>query len=217
MKNRNRSSARVVSSRNGARSALKTSRAKVVKAVKSVKVAAKVRPASRINLREIARNGFKVGSKVIYPSHGLGIIEKIEEREVAGSEDAFFIIRLQKNGMTIMAPIRSAQVVGLRQIIATKEVPKIMRILRNGVADQDLEPNWNKRQKAFLDKIKTGSLTEVASVYRTLFKLKESKGLSFVEQQVFENAHHLIVSEIAEAKGINEDKAVKLVGQALAN
>ena len=167
-------------------------------------------------MRKKSRSTFKVGSKVIYPNHGLGVIEKIEERKVSGTADAFYVIRIRKGAMTIMAPTKTAENMGLRDIIAKTEVPKIMRILKNGIAET-FEPNWNKRQKTYIDKIKTGSLSEVATVYRALHKLKESKGLSFVEQQVFENAHHLVISELAEAKGVGEDKVVKLVDRALSN
>lgn len=163
-----------------------------------------------------AVNSFKVGSKVIYPNHGLGIIEKIENRKVSGTAEPYYIIRIRRGSMTIMAPTKAADLVGLRYIISKNEVPRIMKVLRNGVSEI-FEPNWNKRQKTYLDKIKTGSLFEVASVYRALHKLKESKGLSFVEQQVFENAHQLVISELAEAKGIGEDKVTKLVDKALSN
>ncbi|MDH5677839.1 MAG: CarD family transcriptional regulator [Nitrospinota bacterium] len=159
---------------------------------------------------------FKVGSRVVYPSHGLGTIEKIEQLKVSGMADAFYIIRLRKSGMTIMAPTRSAGSLGLRSVITKKEVPKILSILGNGIMD-NVEPNWNKRQKRFLEMIKTGALSDVAHVYRALFKLKASKGLSFVEQQVFDNAYELIVSEIAEAKGVDKDKAAIMVGKALSN
>ena len=157
---------------------------------------------------------FKVGSKIIYPSHGLGIIEKIEPRDVSGITEACYIIRLRNSGMTIMAPLKSARSVGLRGIIPKRDVPKIIRILKNG-ASKDIETNWNKRQKSFLEKIKSGSIFEVASVYRDLFTLRSMKGLSFGEQQVFDNAHKLIVSEIAESKGIQEEKAAKLLNEAL--
>lgn len=159
---------------------------------------------------------FKVGSKVVYPSHGLGIIERIEEVQVSGVADAYYIIRLRKSQMTVMAPTRSAGSIGLRGVIAKKDVSKILTILGTGIL-ADVEPNWNKRQKRFLEMIKTGALSQVAQVYRALFKLKESKGLSFVEQQVFDNAYELIVSEIAEAKGIDKGKAALMVGKALSN
>ncbi len=159
---------------------------------------------------------FKVGSKIIYPNHGLGVIEKIERRKVSGTANSYYIIRIRKGSMTIMAPIKTAKDVGMRDVISKSDVPKIMKILKNGISEI-FEPNWNKRQKTYLDKIKTGSLFEVATVYRALHKLKESKGLSFVEQQVFENAHQLVISELAEAKGVGEDKVMKLVDKALSN
>jgi CarD family transcriptional regulator len=80
-----------------------------------------------------------------------------------------------------------------------------------------MESNWNKRQKVYLEKIKSGSLFEVASVYRDLYFLRTTKGLSFGEQQVFDNAHKLIVSEIAESKGVGEEKVVKMLNDALTN
>jgi len=164
----------------------------------------------------VLENSFKVGAKVVYPTHGLGIIEKIEELSVSGAIAAFYIIRIKSKEMTIMAPINSAVSAGMRSIISKREVPKMMRILKNGIAES-FEPNWNKRQKNYLDKIKTGCVFEVASVYRALFKLKMSKGLSFVEQQVFENAHPLVISELAEAKGIAENRAAEIVNKALSN
>ena len=167
-------------------------------------------------MRQKFDRSFEVGARVIYPTHGLGIVEKIESREVCGDDCACYVIRFSGKGMTIMAPVSNASTMGIRSIISSRDVPKIMRILKNGVAE-DFEPNWNKRQKNYMDRIKSGSLCEVASVYRVLFKQKQTKNLSFVEQKVFENAYQLIVSEIAEAKGVCEDKAVKMVDKALDN
>jgi len=159
---------------------------------------------------------FSIGSKVIYPSHGIGTITKIESGKSAGLDESCYIIRFTTSGMTIMAPVKSAKMVGMRKVIQKREVPKIMRILKDSGAEK-IESNWNKRQKTYLEKIKSGSIFEVASVYRDLFLLKEKKGLSFGEQQVFDNAHKLVVSEIAEAKGIQEDKASVLLTKALSN
>lgn len=154
--------------------------------------------------------------KIIYPSHGIGTITKIESGKASGLDESCYIIRFQTSGMTIMAPVKSAKNVGMRNVIQKREVPKIMRILKDSNSEK-IESNWNKRQKTYLEKIKSGSIFEVASVYRDLFLLKEKKGLSFGEQQVFDNAHKLVVSEIAEAKGIQEDKASVLLDKALAN
>jgi len=176
----------------------------------------KVLKGNIVGMPDKSLSRFKVGAKIVYPSYGLGVVEKIEQLKMSGNADAFYIIRLRKNGMTVMAPMRSADSIGLRCVINKKEIPKILAILGNGLME-NIEPNWNKRQKLFLEMIKTGALTNVAKVYRALFKLKESKGLSFIEQQVFDNAYELIVSEIAESKGIGKDKAAELVGKALEN
>lgn len=160
--------------------------------------------------------GFPVGSKILYPSHGIGTIERIDEQSITGDDGSCYIIRFRSSGMTIMAPVRSANSVGIRKIIAKREVPKILKILSDG-ASTNIESNWNKRQKTYLEKIKSGSIFEVASVYRDLSLLKDKKGLSFGEQQVFDNAYKLVVSEVAEAKGIQEEKASSLLTDAMTN
>ncbi len=156
---------------------------------------------------------FSVGSKVVYPSHGIGTIHKIELQSIAGNDESCYVISFV-GGMTIMAPVKTAGHVGLRSIIAKREVAKVLRILReseNGM----MESNWNKRQKVYHEKIKSGSIFEVADVFRDLNLLRERKGLSFGEQQVFDNAKKLIVSEVAIAKGLEESAAQKLIDTAL--
>jgi len=167
-------------------------------------------------MKGISVSVFPVGSKVIYPSHGIGIVEKLENRDVAGSTEPCYVIRFQRSGMTIMAPVRSSISVGLRGVIPRREVSKIMKILKDEKGNP-IESNWNKRQKLYLEKIKTGSIFEVAGVYRDLYFLRNTKGLSFGEQQVFDSARQLIVSEIAESKGIREDKAEEMLMEALTN
>lgn len=159
---------------------------------------------------------FGLGSKIVYPSHGLGVIEQIEDKTIAGSCEACYVIRFHASGMTITAPVRGADSVGMRRIIRKQDVPKVMKILRDET-EAGVESNWNKRQKTYLEKIKSGSIYEVAAVYRDLRSLRNGKGLSFGEQQVFDNAHKLIVSEIAEAKGLTEEKVVKLIDDTLDN
>lgn len=158
---------------------------------------------------------FEIGSKIVYPSHGIGTIDKIDKKPKSGLNEACYIIRFT-NGMTIMAPVRSAVSVGLRNVISKRDVSKVMKILRDDV-NGVIETNWNKRQKSYQEKMKSGSIFEVATVYRDLSFLRDSKGLSFGEQQVFDNARKLIVSEIAEAKGVEEDTVVKMINTALSN
>ena len=158
-------------------------------------------------------DNFGIGEKVVYPSHGIGTIDKIENKSMSGLKISCYIISFT-SGMTIMAPVNSAGSVGLRSVISKRDVTKVLKVLKGGL-NGTIESNWNKRQKTYLDKIKSGSIFEVASVYRDLSFLRGHKGLSFGEQQVFDNAHKLIVSEIAEAKGVHEEKAVKMINSAL--
>lgn len=159
---------------------------------------------------------FKIGTKIVYPAHGVGVVEKIEEKEMSGKTEHCYIIRMSEGGMTIMVPKNNATKIGIRKVIDKKDVKKILTILRNDSHDSsEMEENWNRRHKEYIEKIKTGSVFEVAKVYRDLYLLKSEKELSFGERQVLDNAHQLIVSEIAEAKGINEEKAKLLLKNAM--
>lgn len=160
---------------------------------------------------------FKIGSKVVYPAHGIGIIEGIEEKAIGGMTQQFYMIRILDNGMVIIVPKSNILNVGIREVIKRKDVTKVIDILKESPANGDTfkEENWNRRHREYIDRIKTGSVYEIAKVYRKLFFLKSHKELSFGERQVFDNMHQLIVSEIALAKGIGEDNAEKIVAGAL--
>jgi CarD family transcriptional regulator len=97
---------------------------------------------------------FQVGQKVVYPTHGVGRIEAIEQKEVSGSRQSYYILRILGNDMRIMVPTGNAERVGLRQLIGPKEVRKVMEILRK--KDMEICPNWNRRFKDNLERIKTG-------------------------------------------------------------
>jgi CarD family transcriptional regulator len=115
---------------------------------------------------------FQVGQKVVYPTHGVGRIEAIEQKEVSGSRQSYYILRILGNDMRIMVPTGNAERVGLRQLIGPKEVRKVMEILRK--KDVEICPNWNRRFKDNLERIKTGSLYEVATVLRKLVLCRKS-------------------------------------------
>jgi CarD family transcriptional regulator len=157
---------------------------------------------------------FRVGQKVVYPTHGVGRIESIEQKEVSGARQSFFILRILGTDMTIMVPTGNAQRVGLRHLIGAKEVPKVMEILRK--KDVEISPNWNRRFKDNLERIKTGSLYEVATVLRKLVLLQRERSLSFGEKKMLENVRQLLVSEISHAVGIEEGDARSLVDRTIA-
>jgi CarD family transcriptional regulator len=146
---------------------------------------------------------FKVGDLAVYPAHGVGVIERVESREVSGSSQDFYVMRILENDMIIMIPIKNVNNVGLREIIGRREVPKLYSILRR--RDVMIEnQTWNRRYREYMEKIKTGSVYEVAEVYRDLLMLKSEKDLSFGERKMLDTARTLLVKEISLAKKVAE-------------
>jgi CarD family transcriptional regulator len=157
---------------------------------------------------------FRIGQKVVYPTHGVGRIEAIEKKDVSGNLQSFYILRILGTDMTIMVPTGNAERVGLRHLIGAKEVPKVMEILRK--KDIEISSNWNRRFKDNLERIKTGSLYEVATVLRKLVLLQRERNLSFGEKKMLENVRQLLVSEISHAVGMEEGDARSLVDRTIA-
>jgi CarD family transcriptional regulator len=148
---------------------------------------------------------FKVGEMAVYPAHGVGRIEAIESREVSGYKQSFYIMRILENDMIIMIPTCNTDNVGLREIIDRQEVTEIYSILKK--RDIPIETqNWNRRYREYMEKIKTGSVFEVAMVLRDLYLLKGVKELSFGERKMLDTAQGLLVKEISVAKDQTEIK-----------
>ena len=148
---------------------------------------------------------FKVGDLAVYPAQGVGVIEAIENREVGGRKQLFYIMKIMGNGMKIMIPMNSAKAVGLREVILETEIPKVYAILRNKDVTIDKQ-TWNKRYREYLEKIKTGSVFEIARVLRDLFILKSDKNLSFGERKMMDTAKNLLIKEISVASNAEETK-----------
>ena len=151
---------------------------------------------------------FKKGDLTVYPAHGVGIIETIESQEISGFRQDFYVIRILENNMKIMVPTQNADSVGLRELIGQKEVPKLYSILKKRDVIIDNQ-TWNRRYREYMDKIKTGSVFEVAEVYRDLLILKEEKDLSFGERKMLDTARSLLVKEISLAKKVEETQIEK--------
>ena len=158
---------------------------------------------------------YRVGTKVVYPTHGVGLVEAIEKKEVSGKRQSFYILRIIGSGMTIMVPTKNAKRVGLREVIGSSEIPKVMAILKKN--DLEISTNWNRRFKDNLERIKTGSLYEVALVLRKLVLLQKERSLSFGEKKMLENVRKLLISEISHASGVDQERARALVEKAINN
>lgn len=151
---------------------------------------------------------FKVGDLAVYPAHGVGLIEKIESQEISDCRQDFYVMRILDNGMIIMIPTNNVENVGLREIIELTEVPKLYSILKKRDVPIDNQ-TWNRRYREYMDKIKTGSVFEVAEVYRDLLILKVEKDLSFGERKMLDTARNLLVKEISLAKKVGEEQVEK--------
>ena len=151
------------------------------------------------------REAFKVGDKAVYPAHGVGEVTAIENRSIGGIEQTFYILRILENGMKIMVPTDNIRQVGLREVISKSKVEKVLKILKAKSLSVETT-TWNRRYREYMEKIKTGSVYEVAEVLRDLYILKADKDLSFCELKVLDQAKGLLVREVAVAKGCDEDE-----------
>lgn len=148
---------------------------------------------------------FKVGDKAVYPAQGVAEVISIDEKEIAGSRQRFYVLRILDTDRKIMVPVSNANAVGLRQVISETEIREIFDILRERTIGFDTQ-TWNRRYRGFMDKIKTGSIYDVAEVLRDLYRLKASKQLSFGERRMLDTARSLIVKEIAIARSQTEEE-----------
>ena len=139
---------------------------------------------------------FEVGDKVIYPNQGLGVVTRIEEKTILGTTCGFYHLRIVANETTVLVPLDNVDGVGLRRAIGDEEVERLFNALSNGKIDN--HQNWKGRFKDNSDKMRTGSIYDVADVLKSLTLLSRSKSLSFREKRMLDRAKFLIVSEISE-------------------
>lgn len=148
---------------------------------------------------------FDIGDKAVYPGHGVGVIEAIESKAISGREQLFFILRIFDNGMTIMIPTGNVDVVGLRGVIPSMEIPRVFQVLKKRRISLDTQ-TWNRRYREYMDKINTGSIFSIAEVLRDLQVLKMEKDLSFGERKILDTAENLLVKELAVARDVEESE-----------
>lgn len=139
---------------------------------------------------------FTVGDMAVYQGQGIGEITSISTLEVGGAAIEVYVVRILENGSTIRVPIKKASEVGLREIIDVDEVPEVYAILRDD-AKRPKEKTWNRRYRNYMDKLKTGSVKEIAAVLRDLYRLKGDKDLSYGERKMLNQARNLLVKELS--------------------
>jgi len=146
----------------------------------------------------------------VYPAHGVGVIESIESQTIGGMDQSFYVMKILDNDMKIMIPTASSDNVGLRAIISKKEVDTVLDILRSRDSEIGTQ-TWNRRYREYMEKIKTGSIHEVAAVLRDLFLLSVDKDLSYGERKMMDTAKSLLVKEISLARKVDEAKTTALI------
>ena len=146
---------------------------------------------------------FKVGDNAVYPGHGVGRVNAIETKEIAGTKLTFYSIQILDSGMKIMVPQANVKNVGLRPIISKEEATLVVSILKQTDVKIDNQ-TWNRRYREYMEKIKTGGVREIAEVLRDLFLLKVDKELSFGERKMLDTARSLLIKELILATGRDE-------------
>lgn len=157
---------------------------------------------------------FKVGDKVVYPNHGVGVIEEVLQTQAGGMDQAFFRLRIVSNGSTVLVPTANTRHVGLRKVLTRKDVDKVFRVLRNG--NISITQDWKGRFQEHSDKMRSGDIYEVAQVLKSLSLLSKSKNLSYRERKMLDKSKYLIVSEIASVANLEETEVEQKVDRAVA-
>jgi CarD family transcriptional regulator len=151
---------------------------------------------------------FNIGDKAVYPGHGVAEVMGLERREIAGSAMEFYVLRVLENDMKVMVPKSNATAVGLRRIVGAQQIKEVYGVLsRRG--EKISTATWNRRYREYMEKIKTGSLMEIAAVLRDLCILRSDKDLSFGERKMLDTARTLLVQELALAKGVDTSAVVR--------
>jgi len=148
---------------------------------------------------------FTEGDMAVYPAHGVGVIKAIQTQKVGGLDQTFYVLEILENNMTIMIPTASSDSVGLRSIVSRREVDEVLAILEDRTSEIGNQ-TWNRRYRDYMDKIKTGSVHEVATVLRDLFLLSIDKDLSYGERKMLDTAKNLLVKELSLAQDVDEAK-----------
>src|ERR1700758_1450314 len=159
-------------------------------------------------------SNFHIGDKVVYPNHGVGVIEQISSRSIGATVERFFLLNIKASSLRVMVPCQNAGNVGLRRVVKNGEIQKVLDLL--SISENGHNGDWKDRFKENSDRMRTGSLLAVAGVLKDLIALHQAKPLSFREKKMLERARYLLVSELAMARDVEETQIEDLLTKALA-
>ncbi len=159
---------------------------------------------------------FNVGDKIVYPMHGAGIIESIEEREILGERKRYYVMRMPLGDMKVMIPINNVDNIGIRDIIDKQDADRVFKSLESK-SNNAQTSNWNKRYRENMTKIKSGNVFEVADVVKNLILRERNKGLSTGERKMLNSAKQILISELVLAKNMNPRDVEEQIDQIISN
>ena len=159
-------------------------------------------------------SNFHIGDKVVYPNHGVGVIEQISSRSIGSTVERFYLLHIKASSLRVMVPCQNAGNVGLRRVVKNGEVQKVLDLL--SIGENGHNGDWKDRFKENSERMRTGSLLAVAGVLKDLIALHQAKPLSFREKKMLERARYLLVSELAMARNCEESKVEELLTVTLA-
>ena len=158
---------------------------------------------------------YRIGDKIVYPMHGAGVIESIEEKEFLGQKQDYYILKMPLGDMRVMIPIQNVVGIGIRDVINMSEIDGVLDVLKDQTVN--VNTNWNKRYRENMIKIKSGSIYEVADVVRTLMQREKSKGLSTGERKMLNSAKQILISELVLAKGTDQLEIEVIIDDCIKN
>lgn len=156
---------------------------------------------------------FNIGDKVVYPMHGAGIIEGIEEKEILGEKRKYYVMRMPIGDMKVMIPVDNVEEIGIREIIDREDLQKVLTILKG--EQTSMPQNWNRRYRANMEKIKSGDIFEIATVVRNLMLRDQEKSLSTGERKMLNSAKQMLISEIVLVVDLSQEETEKLIDEAV--
>jgi CarD family transcriptional regulator len=156
---------------------------------------------------------FVIGDRIVYPMHGAGIIEQIEEKQILGEYRKYYILKVPCGDMKIMIPTESSKEIGVRAVISVEEISRVIGVL--SAESTEMSSNWNRRYRENMEKLKTGNIYNVAEVVRNLMRTDKEKKLSTGEKKMLSNAKQILISEIILVKNIDHESAEKIIDSAV--
>jgi CarD family transcriptional regulator len=152
---------------------------------------------------------YNVGDRIVYPMHGAGVIESIEEKEILGQKQSYYVMKMPIGDMKVMIPTNNVDDIGIREVICLSDVDKVFGILQDHSIN--VTNNWNKRYRENMTKIKSGDIFEVADVVRVLMIRERTKGLSTGERKMLNSARQILISELVLAKNMNHVEIEEII------